>query len=204
MKECFINNYNKEMILAWDANMDIQLALDPYAVITYIVNYMNKDETGLTKFMKEALFSVPTFEAKEKLRVLKTAYLTHRQVGASEAIYRINSGMKLKDSNIKCIFVQSGFPDNRTIFYKKVLEEQIEDQDKELKRLQAMETAVKKILNDDQIRMITTGKRVVYDHQTIQDAVMHYAQLGSTNYEYVREKMDLPIPETEFEAPAQF
>ena len=70
----------------------------------------------------------------------------------------------------------------------------IEDQENELKRLRAMETAVKKILNDDQIRMITTGKRVVYDHQTIQDAVMHYAQLGSTNYEYVREKMELPIP----------
>ena len=50
-----INNYNPEMLYAWDANMDIQLALDPYAVITYIVEYMNKDETQMTKFMTEAL-----------------------------------------------------------------------------------------------------------------------------------------------------
>ena len=92
--------------------MDIQLALDPFAVITYIVNYMNKDETGLTKFMKEAIYTIPTNEAKEKLRALKTAYLTHRQVGTSEAVYRVNSCMQLKDSNIKCTFVQSGFPHN--------------------------------------------------------------------------------------------
>ena len=103
VKERFINNYNKEMMIAWNANMDIQLALDPFAVITYIVNYMNKDETGLTKFMKEAINTIPSNEAKEKLRALKTAYLTHRQVGTSVAVYRINSSMQLKDSNIKCI-----------------------------------------------------------------------------------------------------
>ena len=72
----------------------------------------------------------------------------------------------------------------------------IEDQDKELKRLHSLETAIKKIFNDDQIRKLTTGKRVVYDYQTIQDAVMTYAQLGSTNYEFVREKMMYPALST--------
>ena len=37
-KERFVNNYNIEMMMAWNANMDIQLALDPFAVITYIIN----------------------------------------------------------------------------------------------------------------------------------------------------------------------
>ena len=41
VKERFVNNYNKEMITAWNANMDIQLTLDPFAVISYIVNYGN-------------------------------------------------------------------------------------------------------------------------------------------------------------------
>ena len=81
---------------------------------------MNKDETGLTKFMKEAICSIPTIEAKEKLRALKTAYLTHRQVGTSEAVYRVNSGMKLKDSNIKCIFVQKGFRTKKVLYKKKL------------------------------------------------------------------------------------
>ena len=55
VKDRFINNYNPEMLDAFNANMDIQLALDPYAVITYIVSYMNKDETQMTKNLKEAL-----------------------------------------------------------------------------------------------------------------------------------------------------
>jgi hypothetical protein len=65
VKERCVNNYNREMITAWNANMDIQLALDPFAVITYIVNYVNKDVTGLTKFMKEAVTRLPANAMKK-------------------------------------------------------------------------------------------------------------------------------------------
>ena len=41
--------------------------------------------------------------------------------------------MKLKDSNITCVFVSSGFPDNRSCFYRKVPEfnEELLDQEEE-------------------------------------------------------------------------
>ena len=32
IKERFINTYNPEWLTAWNANMDIQVALDPYTV----------------------------------------------------------------------------------------------------------------------------------------------------------------------------
>ena len=121
--ERMINNYNKEMITAWNANMDIQLALDPYAIICYIVNYACKDESGVTKFLKEALNATADKDLKEKLKALKMAYLTHRQMGASEAAYRVIPNMKLKDSNITCTFVTTGFPENRSAFYRKVSDE---------------------------------------------------------------------------------
>jgi len=63
---------------------------------------------------------------------LKEAYLSHRQVGASEAAYRLNRSLKMKDSNIACIFVTTGFPKNRSVFYKRVKEnpaEEIEDEE---------------------------------------------------------------------------
>ena len=96
--------------------MDIQLAIDTYAIITYIVSYMNKDETQMTKFMKEALNSVAKDNEKEKLKTLKMTYLTQRQVGAAEATYLILPGMKLKDSNISCIFLTTCFPESRSRF----------------------------------------------------------------------------------------
>ena len=123
LKERNINNYNPEMILAWNANMDIQLVVDPYAVISYIASYMNKDENSTTPFMKEALSKNAGKEAKEKLKALREAYLTHRQVGASEAAYRAIPAMKMKDSNISCIFVTTGFPNNRSVFFKKLKDE---------------------------------------------------------------------------------
>ena len=70
----------------------------------------------------------------------------------------------------------------------------VEEQDKELTRLRALESAVKKIFNDDQIRKLTTGKNVHYSLDTIQQAVMTYAQVGSTHYEFFRETWNMPIP----------
>ena len=43
----YINNYNEEMLRCWNGNMDIQLAIDTYAVTTYILGYISKDESGM-------------------------------------------------------------------------------------------------------------------------------------------------------------
>ena len=120
VSERFINNYNEEMIYAWNANIDIQLALDPFAVISYIVNYVSKDESGMTAFLKEALKATANKDVNEKLKAMRIAYLTHRQMGSSEAVYRVVPSMKLKDSNVTCTFVSSGFPENRSVFYRKI------------------------------------------------------------------------------------
>ena len=82
LKERNINNYNREMLVAWNANMDIQVAFDPYAVISYIANYMMKDENSTTPFLRETLKRTAKLNVKEKLKALKEAFLTHRQVGA--------------------------------------------------------------------------------------------------------------------------
>ena len=54
-KERYINNYNPEMITAWNANMDLQLVVHPYSVVAYIASYMNKEEKQTTPFLREAL-----------------------------------------------------------------------------------------------------------------------------------------------------
>ena len=52
--ELFINNYNPEWLRAWNANLDIQVCFDFFAVITYITEYITKDESGTSAFLKMA------------------------------------------------------------------------------------------------------------------------------------------------------
>ena len=44
ISETYVNTYNKEWLTAWDANMDLQLCFDFYAIITYISDYYTKDD----------------------------------------------------------------------------------------------------------------------------------------------------------------
>ena len=127
INERFINNYNEEMLRAWNANMDLQIALDPYAVITYMVSYAFKPENSMTQFLKNALSLNAEKTLKEKLIALKKAFLTNRQLGAAESTYKSIQGMKLKDSNIKCDYVPTGFPENRSVFYQQVGQDVLEE-----------------------------------------------------------------------------
>ena len=79
-----------------------------------------KDDTGMTNFLKEALKAAKSQPHSEVVKALKTTYISKRQVGAAEAVYRINSAMHLRDSNVKCIFVATGFPENRWTMFRKV------------------------------------------------------------------------------------
>jgi hypothetical protein len=45
LDEIYINPYNIEWLRAWDGNMDIQVVLDYFAVITYVTDYYSKDDT---------------------------------------------------------------------------------------------------------------------------------------------------------------
>ena len=123
VKERNINNYNPEWLKAWNANMDIQIAFDPYAVITYIISYVGKDETMITSFLKEALRNAKKLPWQEKLKSLSTAFITHRQCGMPESIYRTLKELHLKESNIACTFVSSGFPEHRHSIYHPVPED---------------------------------------------------------------------------------
>ena len=107
--------------------MDIQFCFDPFAVVTYICDYMMKSDEGLTTLFRQALKDTVHLNHQEKQNVLKTIYFTHRQVGASEALYRLIPSMHLQDSNITTCFVASGFPP-RNSFLSKITEKDSEEE----------------------------------------------------------------------------
>ena len=96
------------------------LAHNPYAIVSYISDYVMKDETALTQMLKDVLHKTKHLSMIEQLNALKQAWMKYRQIGCSEAVYRLLSALHLISSNISCIFVASGYPENRSVFFQKV------------------------------------------------------------------------------------
>ena len=60
---------------------------------------------------------------RDIMYALINAYLQSREMGECEAYYKLDPNLHFKQSNIKTIFVASGFPENRSKFLKKLLED---------------------------------------------------------------------------------
>ena len=88
--EVMLNSFNPEWTGAWNGNTDVQLTLDFHAVITYITEYLTKDDTSVMKNLVDALKSSKIVGLKEKMSFLMNTWLTHRQMGEAETIYKIS------------------------------------------------------------------------------------------------------------------
>ena len=88
--ECFINNYNPSVMLAWQANMDIQFVLNAYGCVMYVASYIMKTERSMGELLKRVAAEARIDELKSQLRKVGSAFLTHREVSAQEAVYRLD------------------------------------------------------------------------------------------------------------------
>ena len=92
----YINSYNPEWLRAWNGNIDIQVCLDYFAVITYITEYYSKDETKTMEVLKQVMKENPDDDTKEKMKKVATTFLSHRQIGEADALYKLLPDLLLK------------------------------------------------------------------------------------------------------------
>ena len=124
IEERFINNYNKEWIKAWNGNMDLQICLDFYGVITYITDYATKGDIVLVEALKHAAKQCKTEPKQKQMKMISDTYLHSRSMGESEVCYRLLQELHLTDSNISTRYLATCFPENRTNFMKIVSEDE--------------------------------------------------------------------------------
>ena len=124
VSETMVNTYNPEWLSAWNGNMDIQLCLDFFAVITYISDYYSKDDSGTMQLLIDALKDAENEDLRTKLKRIKSVFLTHQQMGESEAYYRILPHMHLKDSNVEAVFAPTGF--NPSHFLQRIEDDKVD------------------------------------------------------------------------------
>ncbi|XP_061883615.1 uncharacterized protein LOC133634970 [Entelurus aequoreus] len=110
VNDTWVNQYNKNLLKCWNANMDISFVTDAYAVVIYIIKYITKAENEIGLLLSNALKEankLGNLSAKEALKKLGSVYLHNRDVCAQEAVYRLMS-MHLKECSRKVVFIPTG------------------------------------------------------------------------------------------------
>ena len=113
------NPYNTHLLKAWKANMDIQLIGSVYGTAAYVCSYMCKSESEeVRKAIRDALESLPPrATARKCLSKVGNTMLTHRELSAQEAAYRL-CHLPLKENSRKVVFVNTTKPEKRTRLLK--------------------------------------------------------------------------------------
>ena len=119
LEETRINNYNSILLESWEANMDIQYILDPYACISYIVSYISKGQRGLSNLLYEACKEAKAKDSdiRQQVRRIGNQFLSHVEIGAQEAAYLVLQ-MPLRRSSRDVVFIDTNKQENRTILLK--------------------------------------------------------------------------------------
>ena len=114
-----INPYNEHLLRAWQANMDNQLIGSVYGTAAYVCSYMCKGESKeVRKAIREALESLPAHAlSRKRLSKVGNTMLTHRELSAQEAAYRL-CHLPLKENSRKVVFLNTSRPEKRTRLLK--------------------------------------------------------------------------------------
>lgn len=77
--EVRINAYNPILLKCWQANMDIQFILDPYACAVYIVSYISKGQRGMSNLLRHACEEARTSNSdiRQQVRRIGNKFLSH-------------------------------------------------------------------------------------------------------------------------------
>ncbi|KAK3931277.1 ATP-dependent DNA helicase [Frankliniella fusca] len=119
LNERRVNAYNKEMLILWEAHMDMQFVVSPYGCIKYVVSYISKAQKGMSKLLKEVADKVskgdePTIK---KLRKIVNAFLNNCEISAQEIALHVLQ-IPMSKSSIGNVYINTCPPEER-VFLKK-------------------------------------------------------------------------------------
>ena len=87
--EMRVNLFNVKILLAWKANLDIQIVLEPYGCASYVVGYISKSQRGMSSLLEAAAKEArkENSDIKKQVRHIGNVFSNSVEVGAQEAIY---------------------------------------------------------------------------------------------------------------------
>ena len=128
---CFVNNYFDTGLFVWEANIDIQPVFDHHKAVTYMCNYLLKQEDECSEAMKQAFKESLEKGAGsyEQMKSVTHAYASKRECSPQEAAYQIMPVLWLRKVFPGVLYVNSNIPEKRVrmMLSKKEIAELPED-----------------------------------------------------------------------------
>ncbi|CEP14354.1 hypothetical protein [Parasitella parasitica] len=107
--------YNRKIRSMMRSNMDCQYILDPYTACSYIVNYINKADKGLSRTLKELYerrARDPNSDVFDTLRSMATTYYNTSGISAKEAAYNLLR-IRMSEASTGCIHIPTARLESR-------------------------------------------------------------------------------------------
>ena len=114
-----INLFNGKILLAWKANHDIQIVLEPYGCASYIFGHISKSQRKMSAQLEAAAKEVRkgNFDLKKQVRYIGNVFSNSVEVSAQEAVY-----LHLQISLTKCtrdiVFINTSTSEERAFYLK--------------------------------------------------------------------------------------
>ena len=91
--DLFTNNYNPNILKIHRANMDLSFVIDEYACVAYILGYLTKNESGLSRLLHEIEIESTQYgrSPQDKMKLFSRALDNSREVSRPEVVYRMLS-----------------------------------------------------------------------------------------------------------------
>lgn len=107
-QDCFVNNYNPDLLRIWNANMDIQYVLDDFTCIMYMMSYVSKPEHEITEILNSVIEEVKksNVNQSDEMKKIMQAYSKLREVSAQESVARTCS-LPLKKCTRQVLFINT-------------------------------------------------------------------------------------------------
>jgi hypothetical protein len=117
--EVALNLYNKKILSLFEANMDIQYITEEYGLAAYIINYISKIDSGLSKLLRDAASDATNgnMSIKEKFRKIANVFINNNLMSAQEAAYHVLS-LPLSKMSRQCIFINTSPIKERVMMLK--------------------------------------------------------------------------------------
>ena len=108
-KDIFTNNFNRRLMEVHKANHDLQIVVDQYACAQYVVGYLTKNESGMSKLLKAVNDQAKDIPNMDLINQLSSVLDKHREISIQESTYRI-LGLPMTKSSIGVKYLSTIHP----------------------------------------------------------------------------------------------